>query len=451
MPSLRRNLRIGILEALLATPWVFLSVPGNFLIAALLTQCFDLTKGVYGVIASMPAWANAAQLLLVPILSRWMGPKAMTLGFSWANFALWIVFLAALPFFPRDDPARAGRMFLAFFLVATATNALIGVGWTSWVQAWTPPRVRGKYFGRRNGLMSVVTIAFLLLSWSVLQDRGDAVWAYLALFAIAVGLRTFSIWLSQHIVAPGEEGAVPGGRWVGQIGALLRGRSFVLLMIFGAVTGFFMNFTGPFIPVFMYEHLHLTPARVNLLMILATLTGAVAIPVWGRLLDRHGSRAILLASLIAWEAPNYLWVVLTPETAWLLYPMFLWGGLTSSGFFLGVFNLLLKLISREGRTAGVSLYLGVTSLATGLAPVIAGLLLGWAARADLDVVMFYRAGFFLRSTGVLAATLLIVKLREPEQHAVFTVLGALRTFRQSMVTQGLSFLGNQTLARRGRK
>lgn len=296
--------------------------------------------------------------------------------------------------------------------------------------------------------MSVVTIAFLLLSWAVLQDRGDSVWAYLALFAIAIALRTFSIWLSQSIVTPGEGTAGPGARWVGQIGALLRHRSFVLLMIFGAVTGFFMNFTGPFVPVFMYEHLHLAPSRVNLLMILATFSGALAIPLWGRLLDRHGSRSILLVCLIAWEVPNFLWVALTPETAWLLYPMFFWGGLTSSGFFLGVFNLLLKLVSREGRTAGVSLYLSVTSLASGLAPVLAGLVLGWAARSDLDVLSFYRAGFFLRSTGVLTAALLIAKLREPEHYAVLTVMGALRTLRQSMVTQGLSFLGNQSHARR---
>lgn len=437
-----------MVEALLATPWVFLCVPGNFLLAALLTQCFGLSKSTYGVIASMPAWANAAQLLVVPLLTRWMRPKAMTICFSWANFALWIALLAALPFIPRDDPTRAGRWFLGFFALAAATHALIGVGWTAWVQEWTPPRVRGKYFGQRNGLMSVVTVAFLLLSWAALRGRGEDVSAYLALFVLAMGLRIFSIWLSQKIVAPVEEAAGAGARWLGEIGALLRDRPFVIFTIFGAVTGFFMNLTGPFVPVFMFEHLHLPPARVNLLMIVATLAGAFAIPVWGKLIDRHGARPILLVCLIAWETQNLLWVVLTPSLAWLLYPMFLWGGLTSSGFFLGVFNLLLKLVSREGRTAGVSLYVGATSLATGAAPVIAGLLLGWAVRTGLEVELFYRGGFLLRSVGLLLSALLIVKIREPETRAVFTVLGALRTFRQSMAAQGLAFLGNQTLARR---
>lgn len=188
----------------------------------------------------------------------------------------------------------------------------------------------------------------------------------------------------------------------------------------------------------MYEQLLVTPARVNLMMILATLSGAVAIPVWGRLIDCHGCRSVLLVSLVAWEIPNYLWIFLTPDIAWLLYPMFLWGGLTSAGFFLGIFNLLLKLVSRAGRTAGVSLYLGVTSLATGAAPVVAGLLLGWAARSDFDEATFYRAGFFLRSTGILAVTIFIVKLSEPESGVAFTVVGALRTFRQSLVTQASS-------------
>lgn len=115
MSSQRRNLRVGVIEALLATPWVFLSLPGNFLIAALLTQCFGLSKEIYGVIASMPAWANAVQLLLVPMLSRWMRPKAMTIGFSWANYVLWIGLLATL-LFSRETTRSGQRSFLSHFL-----------------------------------------------------------------------------------------------------------------------------------------------------------------------------------------------------------------------------------------------------------------------------------------------------------------------------------------------
>ena len=37
-PFSRRNLHIGTGEGILGMPWAFISVPGNFILAALLTQ-----------------------------------------------------------------------------------------------------------------------------------------------------------------------------------------------------------------------------------------------------------------------------------------------------------------------------------------------------------------------------------------------------------------------------
>jgi hypothetical protein len=64
--SSRRNLLIGTGEGILAMPWNFLSLPGNFVIAALLTQYYGLGKDTYGLLVSLPMWSNAAQIVLLP-------------------------------------------------------------------------------------------------------------------------------------------------------------------------------------------------------------------------------------------------------------------------------------------------------------------------------------------------------------------------------------------------
>jgi hypothetical protein len=98
--SNRRNLLAGTGEGILATPWAFLSLPGNFVLAALLTQVYQLDTATYGLIASLPAWGNALQIFIIPWLARFLTPKELALGMSWFNIGLWSVFAAVLPHLP---------------------------------------------------------------------------------------------------------------------------------------------------------------------------------------------------------------------------------------------------------------------------------------------------------------------------------------------------------------
>lgn len=442
--DLRRSLTSNTLDGFFATPHVFINIPGNIILAALSTQVFGIGKTYYGIITALPFLSNALQLFLMPLLaSRWSA-RSISLSFGWANLVVWMAMIAHLPWFPQDDAKAAGRLLFAYLAVSSLFGALGGVGWTSWIQEWVPRRIRGKYFGFRNRVCNLANVSFLLLVGMVIERMENSVSGYMAVFSVAALLRMVGFYFQHSIRARQSLADTPAkGGWLGQLSRMAREQAFLRFVLFSAGMTFLFNFTGPFGPVFMYEQLHLSVHQVTVLTVCATLTGAFSWPIWGYFCDRYGNKPVIIASILLWETQNFLWVIITPQFAWVLYLMWLWGGLTSTGYFLGNFNMLLKLIPREGKTTGISINLAVTSLAAAVGPILAGGILDWVNLHQHNLELAYRAGFFVKSSLVLLLLLVLRWIPEPQQTSdLRTLFGALRSIRLVYQASGLGQMTN---------
>jgi len=437
--STRRNLIIGTGEGILAMPWAFLSLPGNFILAALLTQFYGLDKTSYGIIVSLPAWSNAGQIVFLPWLARYLTTKDLALAMGWLNIGLWTMLAAVLGYLPTDDAPGVARLFIVFFVITSLSGSLVGVGWTSWVRVWVPARVRGEYFGRRNRWLNLSTVVFLLFALGLFAGQEHELWPYQLLIVLAVVLRYGGLIWQHGIRTQAEHLDVVGTGWWSHLQACLATPGLLRFILFSAWVSFWLGFVGPFVPVFSFEELGLQPGGFTILVIIATVAGIFAWPFWGRQVDRRGCLPVLMAGLAAWELQNYLWVILHPGNTWLLYPMWAFGGFFSTAYFAASFNLLLKLVPPEAKLAGVSLHLAVTSLAAAAAPIAAGLLLTHFLAAGAGITV-YRAGFALKSTAVLSGLLMLRGMREPQRSNQTSLPGAFRTLRQLLAAQSAIFL-----------
>lgn len=447
--AVRQNLRITTIDGVLATPWVFAAVPGNLILAALLTQYFAIGTTAYGVIASLPAWSNAAQILVIFWLSRYLTPRDMTLGLGWFNVGLWSIFVLVLGYLPRGGGDSLVGLFVGFFAMASLSLAFIGVGWVSWVREFVPTSVSGTYFGRRNRWISLVTVGFLLVALGLFHVAEHALWPYQVLIGTAVVARYASLICQNGIRAGREDVPVRRENWVTHVRECAKTPGLIVFILFAAWSNFWLAFVGPFVPVFCFEELHLTPGGFTGLVVTGSVFGMLGYTVFGRLTDRMGSLPVLVIGMIAWEAQNYLWLVLNPGNTWLLYPMWAWGGFFSVGYLLGTFNLLLKLLPNRSRVAGTSLYLAVTSVTAGIAPIIAGAVLARFAGDERLVV--YDVGFAVKPTALLFGLLALRGFKEPKRSAQGGVPGAFRTLRHLIGVTGPGILANLTPLGRRRK
>jgi MFS family permease len=446
--DLLRSLRLCTAEGMMAMPIVTMSLPVNVFMTALVAKAFVLPKTTIGLISALPFVGNFLQIFVSGLLAHWKPPKTVCVGAATLHLISWAAFGVLLPQVPRDNPSAAGWWLAIWFLLTSCFGAIAGVSWNAWIQEWVPYRIRGKYFGRRNGTLQFSTLAFLLIAGWSLAQWDYAIPVFQLLIAGAVLMRVFSLrwqWISptrprRHVPS------IPRSL-ADQVRTVLGARSLLVFIAFGAVWSFAANCFGPFYHVFMFDQLALSAFEVGLLATLAQLTGALSLPAWGHLLDRYGNKSVMTFSLILWQVQNFLWCFLTLDNRNLLYGMWIWGGATSAGFILGQFTILLRLIPLEAKNLAIGVNLAVTSLVAAIAPITGGAVLTWALARWSDPFAVHYACFLLQPVLALLGCTLLLRVPEPRASSLTMVFGAMRNIRTLSGVFGLSFLVNYVFYR----
>lgn len=446
---LRRNLKLCTWDGLAAMPLVIMSQPGNAVIAALLTGTFALSTRSYGFITSLPFWFNFLQVLITPLLAQRLSARSLSIAGIWLQSAGWIVLALALPFIGEASAGKEPILIAIFSIIAFAT-AICGVSWNSWMQSVIPPRLRGKYLGRRNRLLYISMLVFLLAVSLVLATLDDSLPAFQVLFAAAIGLRIVSAFAQQGMhTSSHSKPAVPERDWREQLRIVWADARLKRFILFAAMMGLAINLFSPFYPIFMLQQLHLTAAQTNFILLIGPLAAAIAFPAWGRLLDRFGNIPVMIVSLVAWQLAGFLWAFMRPDNLWLLYVVLAAGGFTTPGYGIGVFNLLLKFTPSTARTMGMALFTSISSLAAAIGPIVGSNVIAWAQGRGYASLHVYHVVFALTPVMAISVCLLLRRLNEEKASQLTDVVDAMRNVRTLASLFGLSFFVNQIFYRRG--
>ncbi|MBD5778711.1 MFS transporter [Pelagicoccus sp. NFK12] len=448
--KLRVNMRLSVVEGLLAMPLVFFAMPGNFLLASMMTGAIGLKESVYGVIASLPAWANVVQLFALPWLTRRFSQKVICLVFSWIHLCCWVAVGYALPRIAMGGEWHSPLLIVGLFAVGALAFALVNVSWTSWVQEWLPTKGRGKYLGRRNRLLQISTVAFLVSSsWFLGYWKENAIFGFQMIIFVSVAMRAVSIVLQLRILPTKRVADERSSKLLDQFSSILKNTALIRFVVFGATFGFAANVMGPFFPVFYYKVLGMSVEEVARLAMLATTTGALMMPFWGRVCDKYGCRISLMVALSVWMGTGYLHQFARPDEVGILYLIWGIGGVAGSGFLFGSFSMILKLIPAEAKTAAISFNLAASSLSAAVAPILGGLLFSWVQARFQDQVGAFHVISLVHHSVVISTGILLLGIAEPKAATLTQAIGAMRPLRQLGTLMGVSFLANYSFFRKG--
>lgn len=436
-PGLRPTLRHWIWEGVLAQPIVYLNQAGNFVLATLLAGTLAVPPATYGAILSIPFWCNVVQLLLSPLLARYWSPRAIMLTCMWSTVASWFGVFAVLDAY--DALQHPVGWFAATFSLACLLTSITGVAWTALMQRVVPQRIRGVYFARRNRICQLALLVFILATVAITEVFGRALPVFCGLIVFACLTRAASILFAHRTaVLPPEIKQAPP--LLEQFSSLRAQRSFLLFVACGALWGMTANFAAPFLPVFFLRELQWTNLQVGAFFLASLLVGALAFPGWGKLIQQHGARSAMFVALALWSATNVCWALITPANTVLPYVLSGLTGAANAGVVLCTFNLILKLMPPSARTLAVGLNTAITSLATALAPIAAGVLLSWSQEQGWDAATGYRWLFLGQFLPAAGTALLLIRIREPATSSLQDALGAMRNLRTLGAVLGLGFL-----------
>jgi len=379
-PEIRTSLRALTFESVFAT--VFYSIIGS----ALLTN-FLLELGAgpvkIGLLASIPQLVNLLQPLGAYLVDR-------SPSFNWFSMCifvpsrlLWVILVPAIWLVTSVTSDITGDqvvlLTLGIILVTNIIEALGRAPFLGWTAVLVPQRLRGRYFGFRNSLVSLTNLVGVpLLGLAVSTWPGGTLQGYgvVLVLGIVFGLSSLvsQFWLTdvnpQLLKVAHSETSQPQPTGIDL--SFLKDTNFLKFVFYIAIWCFAVNVSAPFFNLYMLDNLEINVSLVTIYTGISTGANMLLLLLWGKLADRIGNRPLLVFVGLLVGVTPLLWLGTgaDPISLWVWLPLLhvLTGG-TWAAIDLCTNNLMMavapvgnlsKYFAITGAVAGVSGAIGIT-------------------------------------------------------------------------------------------
>jgi MFS family permease len=315
-PEIRTSLRALTLESLFAA--VFYSIIGSALLSNFL---LELGAGPVeiGLLASIPQLVNLLQPLGAYLVER-------SSSFNWYCMIifiparlLWIILVPAIWLVSSSNHITKHQVVLltlGIMLVANIIEAFARAPWMTWTAVLVPGRLRGRYFGFRNSVLSLMNlIGVPLLGLAVSIWPSGTLQGYGAILVLGIVLGLLSqgcqLWMSdvnpQLLKVVGSD--IPQPYRSGIHLRFLNDANFLKLLLYLAIWCFAVNVSAPFFNLYMLDDLDIDVSLVTIYNGLGAGANMLLLVFWGKLSDRIGNRPIMLLIGILVAVTPLLWLV----------------------------------------------------------------------------------------------------------------------------------------------
>ncbi len=416
-PSSRRWLTFITLEAAFANVFIVLT-GGAFLTGmALMLGANDFEIGLLGAI---PFMAHAFQLFSAYLVDRTGRRKAITIWSSVAGRQIWWLII---PLLILGWHWSLGA-FLAVFVLSSVSMMIASPAWMAWMADIVPPRIRGRYFGQRNNAVAIAT-ALTAIVGGIALDRFRGMDREALGFATLVGTACLFAAAAVALIARLPERKASSGTVGFSLSHFLEpleDRNFRRLLKVFAAWNFSIGIAAPFFAVHMLNVLRMS---FTVIALYTTLTALVAIStnrIWGKLIDRFGSKPVIAVCAFGISVVPLIWWIPRPDFLWILAIEGIYSASLWAGFNLAAFNVPIANSPRKRRTV----YLATFSVVTGFAFFAASLLGGALAEGWSDfhwpigwqVVVNYHLLFAISAGLRILSALLFLTFHEPREKGI---------------------------------
>ena len=286
--------------------------------------------------------------------------------------------------------------------------------YSGWLATVIPEDIRARFTGRQTIANLIAGLAASYLAgWYVdLFPVAERYGGFLIVFAGATILGLGGYFNLMRVPFLDPETDAPEGNLL----TPFRHRRFRNLLLFFLTWNFALGIASPFYSVFMLRTLHLSYTTVAILSSLFMAAMVAGYKVWGGLVDRYGSKAVLQILVPPTLLMPVIWVFNRHDNYLFIPLAMLLSGLLHSGILVSVNPLLLGTLPQgRGKTAYFAAWSTAINLTYALAPILGSYLVRTFEPVHLSW-FGYSVGnlqlVFLVSSGALIFPVLLLRAVE---------------------------------------
>lgn len=391
----KRNAHVSIKDGMLFSVMSGLTGPfwGAFAVK------LGATDYTLALLSSLPALVSlVAQVPSAVFVERYENRLRPTIVSAAASRAFYLLF-AVLILLPIPGPTKA-LTFVLMFSLMNLPGTMAGIAWTSMMGDMFASSIRGRFFGERNMLCTLVSLLATLVSGPFL----DAVpWPanYIVLYVVSFAMVMGSLYyLTKH-----EDPPLKRDRTSKASGLSAFTRPFADKAFMRFLTAVFAIHMGFHIPASLWtilwvKEMGLPNTWLGAFSMGSGLMSFLTYKAWGHWSEKHGNMKVLVATALAHMPFPLLYAHFRSPYVYLVINLA--GGFAGAGMNLSLFNSLLDVSPTDGRPA----YIAVYNVAIGLSGVVWPFLGVWMYRA-VGMTSALDISTVARVIGMTAAVLLV--------------------------------------------
>ncbi|MCL2056363.1 MAG: MFS transporter [Oscillospiraceae bacterium] len=433
--SLRRSLRFIILGNLFGN--IFFNMTQGSALTGF-AGVLGANDFVFGVLMAIPLFGTLMQLPAAMIVSRAGKRKKFMMTYGVIARASWIV-VGLVPYFVPIAPHWL-RLWSVIFLVGISSlgGSFINVCFTPWLADLVPLHIRGRWISCRDRIISLIGVGVGIGTAAILDFMpGYNGYAVVFILGGVLGVADMLCFLGADETPMAK---ADDTKLIPVMKQACKDKRFFSFMMFWTAWAFATNFGGAF--VMRYA---LGPMRLSFLE--ATLTGQVAAAVitvfvisgWGRVMDRYGSKPVLMISCFMGCLTPAILLFASPGVAVVFLLFNVIGATFWSAFNLAAVNMSMSCSPTDRRAAYIALF----SCVTNLFGAFFGVLLGGAVLEWLPILLppistgglpdQYKIVFILSIIlRLLAVFLLIPKLQNDRESSIHELAADLKEWLKDL-------------------
>lgn len=351
---------------------IFNLTSGAFLVGFL--KYMGASDTVCGYIIAIPVLAAFIQFLS-PIVLESLPYRKKIITIGCLIHRVLLSALVIMPFLPASKEIKLWGTGIIFF-ISYSSVAFVTPAVSNMYVSFVPQSIRGKYFGKRESYILIVTTAVALILGKVLDTlkaANNELAGYVVVYAVIL---IFTIINTASLISIKEVPLLHSNDRIkiSEIFTLpFKNKRFMTYFIMLIIWNMSIQFAGAYFSVYLKSDLGISYTTITILFMVQSIVYVLTAGLWGKFADKNGWSTTTMLAIGSLGICHALWFLTFKGSPLVLVFMTLThilAGISWSGINVALFNIQFDFAPDEKRTV----YIGLSAATSGIIGYISAVL-----------------------------------------------------------------------------